>query len=269
MDAESVDTTPSDEGAERSDRLSRRATSATTVRKLTLGLGRSCSLHGGIVKKRPAVAWTGRIVLLAALAILLTGCFAPSTVVVAPFAFLFLGLAALAGRIADFIRALLQLSFSDIYQVISKSVSRAVAAVRNQVSNLHWVDLFRLIGEGIQRLAGFVVTAIFFTVSFIIIYVFAQFLFIALELPYNIYFGVRRLRSHLSSDNPREMAEARAWLLIVPLTFGWAAFTVSAFALPDFPLQPATAIFGCLGILVLVATLRSYIQERRRGWHRR
>jgi hypothetical protein len=59
--------------------------------------------------------------------------------------------------------------------------------------------------------------------------------------------------------------ESRAWIFLVAVAFVWGFLTALALALPDFWLHPATAIFGCLGTLVLLITLLTHLRERGRS----
>jgi len=83
------------------------------------------------------------------------------------------------------------------------------------------------------------------------------------------------LRSHavlytvleeFDQDSPAGTSyESRAWIFLLAVAFVWGFITALSLALPDFWLHPATAIFGCLGTLVLVVTLLAHLRERDRS----
>jgi hypothetical protein len=58
-------------------------------------------------------------------------------------------------------------------------------------------------------------------------------------------------RSRLS----RMAAERRVWIFLLALTFMWGMLTASALTSSAFLIHPATALFGCLAIIVLVVSL--------------
>jgi hypothetical protein len=55
------------------------------------------------------------------------------------------------------------------------------------------------------------------------------------------------------------------WTLLVLLGLVWGILTALAFVLNDFWLEPATAVFGCLGTVVLVITL--VVHQRHEAAH--
>jgi len=66
------------------------------------------------------------------------------------------------------------------------------------------------------------------------------------------------------SRNP-SLPERRAWMFLLALSFTWGLLTAWALMSEGFLIQPATALFGCLAIIVLVVTLVVESRPNRRG----
>jgi hypothetical protein len=218
--------------------------------------------------KRHAFAFTGRIVLLVGLAVLLSGCVAtPSSGLIYPFIVVFVFVAELIERIVNLIRAAFSMRWEEFYQTIRTGTLRLITNVRGTLSHLSWSDSYRIVIK-LFKMLGIAIGALWLYVLLLVI-------FVLLEIPFWIAAGIYvtyltvskaiQPRSKAGPEDSQAIAEARVWVIILALALVWSVITVLAFVRSTL-VQPATSLFGCLGLLVLVITIRTRTRERRREW---